>query len=298
MLLQNVTKLIQNNQYIHRFAFTPDNQYLVVTENRSMYFWELNSFQVAFEISEHPDKISSLSFEKTEGKILASSDYSGNIILWDWQKNKNVYSIYTNLKKINELAFLNNKQQLICNSLLDNKTLLWNIQNGQRLNQLNFYSNLPGSLSPNDEFIAYYINEKIEFINLINSNINSSFDATDGFFPINYSPDSNFLAGITNDERVKLIKLENMEATYIGQIGKGAKHLLFSPDNRLLIYGSHWDNLIRVCEVETSQIIAMVDTDLTTVAQLAFSANGKYVACLSKDAFEYEGSIEIFEVNY
>ena len=147
---RNSKNLIQDVVVCH--AISPDAKTLAIGNNiqedksNKIEIWNIETAQLS-QVINHKSiwrlgknkkikkfEITTFTFNKN-GNILAVASKTGNIIIWDLEKRKNIYTISASASAIKSLAISKNGNNLISGSA-DGVIKIWDLNNGKELSQI------------------------------------------------------------------------------------------------------------------------------------------------------------------
>ena len=147
---------LTNQAKLLRIDFSPDGSKVAfLANNHEVYIWNIkpkkNESRVIY-IGKHDIRGKNkgeASFVKFngDGTILASSDYDGNILLWNVKTNQNIRTIKSG-NGIQGLAFSRKEDNIIAAALIDGSVKIWNLDSSHSEN-LEGHHNQVWSLSFN-----------------------------------------------------------------------------------------------------------------------------------------------------
>lgn len=223
-----------------------------------------------------------------DGKMLATGDKEGNIIIWDAASGEKLSLLDTPDFWVESLAWSPDGKRLALAS--DYAILLWDISSGEKTQTLN--ENLPYSSgrsfvvwSPNGEWLVSTSSSNT--FDVWNAEIWKGFRTLGGFTKlvrsIAWSPDGKVLASGDEDGFIILWDAESGERlqTLEGHTDF-VECISWSPDGRILASGSG-DNTINLWDLETSKIRRTLRGHTQPVSQVAWSQNGEILASGSYD---------------
>jgi len=225
--------------------------------------------QFAFAVAFSPDS-----------KVLAVGIQDGTIVLYDADKGAHVRNLVGHRGMIRALDF-STKEPMLISASEDRIVGVWNWQTGQNLAALRGHSQmvLGAAISPDGARIA----SAGEDVKIWNPKVNQfgSRMIAGSVFAFAFSTDGKYLAmthGMHgHDITVKDMATDMTIAELNGHDGS-IKDLAFSPDNKLLASAS-LDCTVKIWNLaERKAIVTFRDHGELGVTQVAFSADGRWVA--------------------
>jgi WD40 repeat protein/energy-coupling factor transporter ATP-binding protein EcfA2 len=146
---------IKPNEKILRLDFSPDGSSIVFSRNNDnlIRMWDIKNNIIKI-LGSHEDLVSDVKFSpKKNSNLIASSDYKGNIKIWDFKQMKLIRTFISSPEKnlIYSLTFSPDGRILASSGLIQNKSIqLWDITGKSRgiikghtgfIHQVSFISN-------------------------------------------------------------------------------------------------------------------------------------------------------------
>lgn len=98
-------------------ALSPNGRWLATgSEDSKVKIWNVASGQLQQTLEGHATSITALSFSP-DGQFLASADFSGQLITWDWQKGEQNFT-YKKDRHINTITYSNDGKILVLDDLI------------------------------------------------------------------------------------------------------------------------------------------------------------------------------------
>jgi WD40 repeat protein/energy-coupling factor transporter ATP-binding protein EcfA2 len=189
----------------------------------------------------HNDYIWSLAFDPVDQNILASGSADGSIIVWDLATGKMIHRIKAHDGEVLSIAF-SPDGRFLASGGTDSSVKLWNTANEQSV------------------FEGKHRNWVLG---------------------VAFSPDGKYLASGSSDDKVVLWQIEGERVKYLKTLAEhndNVNALAFSPDSKTLASGSR-DGTVILWDVEGGSAKARLQDLLdTSILDIAFSPNGKYLA--------------------
>ncbi|MFN6537550.1 MAG: WD40 repeat domain-containing protein [Nostoc sp. EkiNYC01] len=161
------------NDYPKHLTFSYDAQTLAIGGSQHdktirTEIWNLNTEQLTHVISGQPLWESGTRRRNTltaialsyDGKMLASGNEAGNILIWDLETKQNIYTIKGHSKNITSLA-INVDARILASASLDETIKLWDLRTGNEIYTLVGHESVNGypyaivslALSPNGQML-------------------------------------------------------------------------------------------------------------------------------------------------
>ncbi len=183
-----------------------------------------------------------------DGKIFASGNENGDIILWDAATHEPIgQPLNGDTKAVTDIAFSPDGKILAAGSF-DGSIILWDAVSGQKISQL---------------IEKYAIYDYLTYVA--------------------FSPDGKTLATGRSDEKI-IKRWDLATGKTIGEplaVDSGVNDLVFSPDGRLLAAGDG-DN-VRLFDATTGQSLQSLNGNVYAVGNIAFNSDGTILAAGSYD---------------
>lgn len=261
--------------------------------DRMIHLWNANTGEFMHTLAGHTGSISSISISP-DSKLLASGNQDGKIRIWD-TKTGNVcktITATTDADGVNAVVFSPDGKTLVSNNYNDDVIQFWNFAKGERLKSIQ---------SPPDT--TYYIKFSPDGGTLANTHSDGTirfWDVASGspsmtldgyaqmFVCMTHSPICNTLAVLDGDRRLRLWDTQTCEHLktihlYPQRVGR----IAIAPDGIRLAYIDDRNNNVNILNTETDEKEQTFEGHLNDITSVAFSVNGKTLACGDTDGTIY-----------
>ncbi len=198
----------------------------------------------------HNDSVYSVAFSPN-GKLLASGDNKGIIIVWDVKTGAEKTRLLGHTDRVQSVKFLPGGNYLASGSN-DGTVRLWNLKSGKEI--MNRRAGSPVNsvaFSPDSKLLAYGCRNKI--INIVDMDIReikstmNAGERYEGVLSVEFSPDGKLFAAGADNGRVRIWNVDNFSLKY--QIRALSHHMdinsiTFSHDSKSLASGSELNSII------------------------------------------------------
>ncbi|MEH2327430.1 MAG: WD40 repeat domain-containing protein [Nostoc sp.] len=169
--LRTINKMFgtRMNDYPKHLTFSSDAQTLAIGGSQHdntirTEIWNFNTERLSHVISGQPlwesrkrNTITAIALS-SDGKILASGNEAGNILVWDLETKQNIYTIKGHSKNITSLA-ININVKILASASLDETIKLWDLRTGNQIYTLVGHESVNGhpyaivslAISPNGQ---------------------------------------------------------------------------------------------------------------------------------------------------
>lgn len=222
-------------------TISQDSNQIIFRDSNGVYVMDIGSGGVIGNISEFPIAFS------PDGRTYLSRN-SNSIRIKDSQTDMEINTISGFLGFINFVEITSDKQYVLIGSQVGSPSL-WSVEEGREVRSYSeIRSDSPLALSPNGEMI---LSTYSEFI----------------------LDDSGFPADV-----LYFIKIWDLntgeEIQSIESIDSSAISLSFSPDNKLIITGMEFTNLVKIWDIATGELVHTLEGHSGSVYSVDFSSDG------------------------
>ena len=269
--------------HIDGIQYSPDGKFLAVASGIGIWLYDLTVHQEASLITADTSQVFHLVFSP-DGRILASGNADGNIILYDRIAGTQKTLIGRNTEYITSLAF-SPDGKILASSNRKGTVRLWDANTGEaKYTLMNDADRSPKlSFTPDSDTIV--VVSKEGKISLWNSSTGEN-KKTYAMHPdcaamgAAFSPDGNTVAIGSDSGTVYLHDINTGELKKIFSEHKEyVCHLAFSPDGKMLATASFEDETICLWDVYTGVHRKIITNEnIPDVRGLAFSPDGKTLA--------------------
>ena len=283
-------------------AFSPDGQMLAYNgmPDNTIPLRNVQSGQLLKILTAHTDIVSSVRFS-SDGSVLASGDWEGNIRLWDVATGQLQKTITGHEKGVPSIIYSSDGATLVSGSW-DNTIHIWDVDTGKPLKTViaNTTELDPSqgvraiSLSPDGRTIASATDEKvIRLWDVHTGELKESLVGhTHAVAAVAFSPRGTMFASGSDDATLRLWDTETGKLlnTFKEPTKSSVLSVAFSPDGRILASGCY--EVIRLRDTFTERSTVALTGHTTWVRALAFSPDGRILASISED-----GVVMLWDMN-
>lgn len=305
--------LAEHSDVVTSAAFSPDGQTIAGAGLLNIKLWSTSTKTLISTLEGSSWPITSLALS-ADGKTLASGGENVGIKLWDLYAGNLSHSLISNIKtqtssplKVSSLAFSPDGQRLISAAIskyypmMPDKDFptIWNVATGgsKKLDEIRD-SVLEVALSPDGKTMAVRENSKLSVWDSegVRKFWENRFQY--GLEAIAFSPDGKMLVGGSADKTIKFWDAaDGKELRSLAGHTDWVESVAFSPDGKRLASGGR-DHIIKVWDVDTGRELQSFSVsfpvitkrplsfDVKEVGAMAFSPDGKVLACSSHKAIK------------
>ncbi len=111
-------------------TFSPDGKLLAANNDRDIKIWDVESGRELAKLSGHIDKVTCVTFNPSDRRILASCSYDKTIKLWDIESNRCLGTLSGHRDAVYTLAF-SPDGEIMASGSHDNTIQLWNLNTAE-----------------------------------------------------------------------------------------------------------------------------------------------------------------------
>ncbi|MEO8392944.1 MAG: WD40 repeat domain-containing protein [Chloroflexota bacterium] len=267
-----LTQFLEGQSGVESIAFSPDGaEFAAGGDDNSVMVFDTVASKGLERLINHIYPVSAVAWS-SDGKWIASGDWSGIVRLWD-TSNWSEYRVFADAEaKIEALRFEQSNSQIT--AISSNGRYLWDITSGMLLSQIESTSGVGASLQANaGEWSAAY---SVDNAQITLSNQGTLMATVDDFY--------GELGGVFfawNDE-VGASPLKPIYRWSLVIKQRAYSRPVLSPDGaRLATFGN--DGVIRLSESRFGHEIAALHGHIRAVTDVAFSPDGKLLVSSSND---------------
>ena len=248
---KNKITLFGHKEYVQCLAFSSDGKMLVSgSRDQTVRLWDVNTGEHKQTLTGHTDWVQSVALSPNGKTISSQQTGDGTIRFWDVDTGtpKNIITGHT--AGIGAIAFSPHNKETITIEHGDGTILFWDTDTGQHIKTLNEFRDAAASGAVRN---------------------------------IEFTPDGKILAW--GDEGMRLWDEDTNEYKMILKISEWGNHsVALSPDGNIIAIAFDKDNLIKLCDMHTSeQKLILTGHTHTEILRLAFSPDSKTLASTSLD---------------
>jgi WD40 repeat protein/GTPase SAR1 family protein len=265
-------------------------------ENRAIALHDVNFTQSDFRdtvFSETFDLILSVAYS-TDGKLLAAGSASGDVIVWELSRGRQMFVLHGHTNWTRAVAF-NSESNVLASGSGDLTIRLWDLNTGECLKILRGHNDWIRSLafSPDgkrlisggsDNVIRVWDVETGEVVKLLHGH-------TDWIWTVAFNSDGYTIASAGNDKTVRIWNIESGETLSVFNHNNIVRGIAFSP-NGMDLASSCNDKMIRIWDLSTGQLKKVLKGHTDRLWQVCYDPSGNHIASCSVDK-----TIRIWDVN-
>ncbi|MDZ7960587.1 MAG: LuxR C-terminal-related transcriptional regulator [Aulosira sp. DedQUE10] len=278
----------EHTQRVRSLAFSPAPTSRILasaSEDHKVILWDINVKKRYRILSEHTEKVWSVTFTDPEGKTLISSSDDKTVKIWDANTGECLKTLQGYTDWAWSLVFHSTSNILISGH--DDKTIkLWNLDTGEPKSLVGHTNRIRAvALSPDSSLIASGSDDQT--IRLWDAQTGQHrktlVDHFDRILTVAFSSDNRYLASGGDD---KILRIWNIHTGEYRQTQDNHKNWLwsvtFSPDSSILASGSE-DCTIKLWDVDSGKCLNTLDGHRGWVRSVRFSPDGNTLVSGSED---------------
>lgn len=226
--------------------------------------------------------VSSLSFDHAD-KYVVGGAYDGDIYIWDEKSGKLLFTLKGHTDKVTDVVFFQNDLKLMSSSY-DKTAKIWDIVTGECLMTLNLPYDTPNciSLSPDESScVVGYKNGQLSVMPLDSSSLFCKKVHSQAVTNIIWNT-----SGIITASNDGLIKIwDSSKWSYDTLEGHNSEFISISVshDGKYLASVAHWDDFIRIWDLQKKSLISTLEEKKSRFTSVAFSNDDKEIVTTSED---------------
>jgi WD40 repeat protein len=286
------------NGLFHSALFSPDGKYLAAATSIGIYLYDASTF-AQIRLIQTPEQADQLAFSP-DGKILASSAYSGPIRLWDVDSGTLVQTPSGFRNGDAGIVFSPDGKYLAFRQYEEQRLILWDVAArtgrvffalGEDWDPEKFWI-MQIAFLPSGQAMAISLPDEILVVSVSGGEIVRTLKGDWGFEGIAASPDGKTLA-VSIWEYSKENTIELWDITTATKISTLEGHedritgMVFSPDGKTLASGSD-DSTVKVWDISTGEELRALAGYGGSVESVAFSPDGGKIVSVKTGDSGYE----------
>lgn len=231
-----------------------------------------------------------------DGKLLATSDTSGQVQIWEMESKKQLNAFKADLVWTWAVAF-SPDGKLLASAGDDYTVKFWHVQTGECLQLLKGHTSTVNALAfhPHGHLLASCAQDATiriwQVSNLEQDLLVVLLGHQERVWSVAFSPDGSTLVSGSEDRTLKLwdVKTGECRQTLSGH-SHWVKSVTFSPDGQSIVSGS-FDGLLKLWSASTMECIQTWQGHKMTVTAVTFSPDGCWLASAS-----YDQTVKVWDV--
>lgn len=304
-IFERVTPPIRHKESVADIAFSPDGRSLFsATRENTIHVVDLLTGQSVGEFKGHRDAVNALDVSPDGTKLVSGSD-DKEVRIWDIPNQRELLSLSGHKAGVLAVAFSPDEKVLASASdggvaLAGARIRLWNARTGESIAVLEGHQGGVTSIafSPDGKTLISGSWDKTVRVWDLDSGEQKAELSVDGgeVMSVAYSPNGGILVAGTDSilsmdtgDRIHLWDARTLKKTVsLGEGTSGVTSLAFSPDEQFLLSGHGGgyrgsDNSLRIWNVESGELFAVLEGHTNSIECVAFSPNGSTIASGSWD---------------
>ncbi len=282
-----LTNLTGHKQAVNSVNFSRDNRFIVTgSSDETIKIWNLDGTLIS-TIQGHQDLVNQVIFYP-DNQTLASASKDGTVRIWNLNSLPQI--IHLKYHKIFSLSFNPTNTQLVASPGLDLRTnsnvlVLWNL-NGEVLQT--FLGHLDTvnnvSFSPDGQTLASSSDDQTVKLWRLDGQEIKTLRHEAAVWSVLFSPNGEWIATASNDNKIKIWTKNGILKHSFLAHDAQINDLSFSPDSRMVASASN-DKKIKIWNVENGRLITTLTKENSQFGSVSFSPNGQRLAATLQKKF-------------
>jgi WD40 repeat protein len=255
-------------------------------EDFNIRLWQPADGRLIHTLRGHSRRVLVLAFNHSQ-KLLASAGYDSTIRLWDINSGKEVRLLSGHAQPVTKIAFTSDDRTLVSIGK-DGTVRVWNVADGRlvSLAHLSFAPLKVSAFSPDGRLLAYHAGDD-NLVRIFHVETGKELPPLQGHETVidflAFSPASDRLVSQDHKGVIRMWNVRGQSFSFVKQTELNhISNITFSADGRSLAayYSYRSNDYLRVWDILTDREIHRfrVDTSDTSVDEIKFSADGKWMA--------------------
>lgn len=271
---------------ISAISFSPDGQTIASgSYDKTVKLWDAASGNLKQTLTNHTDQVRAIAYSP-DGKTVASGGEDKVVFLSNTENGQTKSTINFG-GGVSSLDFSSDGQTLAVGA---DAIVLLDAANGK--NKLSIktdgYLVITLKLSRDGKMLAAYFHGELKLFDTANGNLIRTFEKSrDAGRSITFSPDGQTLADGSSEGKIYLWDVASGRIKSTITAGSYIVFVAFSPDGKTLASGSseHSERTgyevgkIKIWDAASGNLIKVLATQRTLISSIAFSPDGKTIAC-------------------
>ncbi len=252
------------------------------SEDKAIYIWDVNSFEIVYSIENNYFPIQALQFAQ-ENQILAACGPDIKLMSFNGELLKTFSGNTTHIWSFD----FNAETDKIVSGSYATKIRVWNYTTGETLFNLEGHekSTLPVCFSHDGKYIVSgSLDQTVRIWNAVTGEeIRNMNKHSDNIYSVKFHPGGKYFASASGDKTIRLWDFSTGEVikSYIGH-DKEVMDIDFSPDGKHLISCSYDNTIILWETISGNKLYSFIDHE-GPVNCVKYSPDGEYLASASDD---------------